>query len=59
MLGIAAGRIIAAQLFEVHQADPLTIASVIAALLLVAWLAALAPAHQASRVDPAATLRQV
>jgi putative ABC transport system permease protein len=57
--GIAMGRIVASQLFHVHPVDPVTTVSVAAALLGLAWLAALLPARHACRVDPAVALRDV
>ena len=57
-LGVAAGRATSHQLFNVHPADPWTIAAVAAALLTTGWLAALIPAAHAARTDLAVALRQ-
>ena len=53
----AAARLLAAQLYEVRPADPLTFVVVGAVLLTVARLAAWGPARRAARVDPIAALR--
>jgi predicted permease len=45
------------QLFGVGSADPVTYAGVAATLLVIAAIAAYAPARRAMRVDPARTLR--
>lgn len=57
-LGISAGRIAASQLFQVHPADPLTMAAVALGLLGLSWLVALVPAAHASSLDPAKALRE-
>jgi len=49
---IAAGRILAAHLYGVSPADPLTFAAVAAVLLGVAGAASVVPARRAARVDP-------
>jgi hypothetical protein len=54
---IAAGRLIAAQLFGVPPSDPVALAVAAGILTFVAGLAALAPARRASRVDPLVALR--
>jgi ABC-type antimicrobial peptide transport system permease subunit len=56
-LALAAGRPLAALLFELTPLDPLTYGSVVALLLGVAALACWAPALRAARLDPALTLR--
>ena len=56
-VAIAAGRLIAAQLFGVAAGDPVTLAAAAALLLLVGGLAAYGPARRASRVDPMLALR--
>jgi predicted permease len=54
---IAAGRLIASQLFGVSASDPVTLAAGAALLTIVAALAAFGPARRASRVDPLLALR--
>ncbi len=54
---LAAGRLIAAQLYGVAPSDPATLAAAAALLMLVAALAAFGPARRASRVDPMLALR--
>jgi predicted permease len=49
--------LLANQLYGIGAADPLTIVSVAAVLLLVALLAAAVPARRVLRADPVATLR--
>ena len=64
-LGLAAGlvaalvlgRLLAAQLYEVKPADPLTYAAVALALTAVTVAAAWGPARRAARADPVAALR--
>lgn len=58
-LGAATGSVIAHQLFQVHPVDVSTVIAVTAGLMALGWLAAVVPARQASRVEPAAALRQV
>jgi predicted permease len=57
MISIAAGNAVESMLFEVSPRDPLIIALVTAALLLVAVVAGVAPARRASRVEPMEALR--
>jgi len=57
VVGIAAGRVVASQLFMVHPADWWTMAAMAALLLTVAWLAAVVPARRAARTEPAIALR--
>lgn len=54
---IAAGRLIAAQLFGVSASDPVTLAAAAALLTLVATVAAYGPARRAARLDPIVALR--
>lgn len=54
---LAASRLLASMLFEVSPADPLAIAGACALLLVVAVVAAYAPARRATQVDPAEALR--
>jgi hypothetical protein len=50
-------RWLATRLFDIPALDPLTVASAVAALLVVSVTAALLPARRASRVDPVVALR--
>jgi putative ABC transport system permease protein len=52
-----AGRLLAAQLYEVKPFDPLTFAAVGASLLVTGLAACLVPAFRAMRVDPLVALR--
>ena len=54
---LAAGRLLASQLFEVQAGDPLTYFAVAAALLLTGMAACAIPAMRAMRVDPLIALR--
>jgi predicted permease len=60
LLGVAAtlalGRLIAALLYGVTAADPLTLVSVGALVSLIAMLATYIPAHRATRIAPTAAL---
>lgn len=55
---LATGRFLEGQLFQVEAHDPLTLAVVIALMLLVAIGAALMPAWRAARIDPATALHE-
>ncbi len=44
-------------LFEVQPRDPVTMAAVVGAILLVVTLACAIPARRATRIPPAAALR--
>ncbi|MGE5206858.1 MAG: FtsX-like permease family protein, partial [Chlamydiota bacterium] len=54
---LAAAGLLASFLYDIQPRDPLTFASSMALLLVVALLAAYVPARRAARVDPAAALR--
>lgn len=56
VLALAAGRLIAGLLVGVPGHDPVTLAAVAASLLILAALAAAAPARRAARVDPVVAL---
>lgn len=60
-VGIAAAiglsQLIRSELFGVQPWDPITVASVLALMTIVAAGAAYVPAHQAARVDPIVALR--
>ena len=49
--------LVRSQLFGVQPSDPLTMASVLALMTVVAAAAAYLPARRAARVDPVAALR--
>jgi putative ABC transport system permease protein len=53
----ALGRYLETLLYEIRPADPLTLISVTAVLIIVALLAAFFPAQRAARVDPMVALR--
>ncbi len=57
VLSLAATRIFQSMLFGTKPLDPVVLCAVIATLLAVAVLACLAPAWQASRLDPMKALR--
>ncbi|HWZ29651.1 MAG TPA: FtsX-like permease family protein, partial [Gemmatimonadales bacterium] len=50
-------RFLGALLFEIKPLDPLTLLGAGTVLLGTAWIAALIPAHRATRIDPAQALR--
>jgi predicted permease len=60
-LGIAGSlaltRLMESLLFGVQPSDPLTLATVIAAIGVIATIACVVPAHRATRVDPVVVLR--
>ena len=57
-LAYAGSRWIASQLYGVMPNDPLTLASAVGLLILIALLAAYLPARRASQVEPMTALRQ-
>ena len=56
--GYVLARVMESILFEVTATDPMTFLSAPVVLLTVSFLAAYLPAHRASKVDPAVSLRQ-
>jgi ABC-type antimicrobial peptide transport system permease subunit len=54
---LAAGRLIASQLYGVSARDPVTFAAIAALLALVGLAASGIPALRAARIDPMAALR--
>ena len=58
LLSAWASRFASALLFEVSARDPVAFAGAILCLALAAAVAAAVPAHRASRIDPAAVLRE-
>ena len=56
-LALIAGRLVSALLYGVAPRDPVVLAAVSAALMVVAVLAALVPAWRAARADPLTALR--
>jgi ABC-type antimicrobial peptide transport system permease subunit len=56
-LALAAGRLVASQLYGLKTSDPLTLSAAIGLLVAVAGLAAYLPARRASKVDPMVALR--
>jgi predicted permease len=56
-VSVAAIRLISSRLYGLSPADPLTFASAVAGLGIVATLATWLPAYRASRVDPLVALR--
>jgi ABC-type antimicrobial peptide transport system permease subunit len=57
VLAWATTRLLSRMLFNVSPTDPIVLAAVGATLLLVAGLAAFAPARRAARIDPVEVLR--
>lgn len=56
-LALLATRLLKAQLFEVSQYDPATVAFAVGAIVLVTLASGFLPARRASRVDPMVALR--
>ena len=56
-VALAVTHFLGSLLFEVTPSDPLTLGGAAAALLAVALIAALGPAHRATRIDPVRALR--
>ena len=54
---LASSRVLAGLLFQVQPADPIALGAAFLLLCLVALAAAYLPAHKATRIDPAITLR--
>ncbi|MGC2660128.1 MAG: ABC transporter permease, partial [Bryobacteraceae bacterium] len=54
---LSLGSLVASQLYGIKPSDPLTAAASVIALALVATVAGLIPARQASRIDPIVALR--
>ncbi len=54
---LAAGRLLAARLYQVSPTDPLTLTLVLVAVLLLVLLACVGPARRAAALDPITTLR--
>ncbi len=57
LASIAVARLLATQLFDIAPQDPLTMAAVIAVVMVVGLLATWVPARYATRVDPMIALR--
>jgi putative ABC transport system permease protein len=55
---LAMGGVLRAQLFGIEPSDPATLATVSAALIVVALLACYLPARRAVKIDPASILRE-
>jgi ABC-type antimicrobial peptide transport system permease subunit len=58
LVTLVAGRLLAAVLYGVSPRDPVTYATAILLMSLVALLACWSPAARAIRIDPARTLRE-
>lgn len=54
---IASTRLLRSLLFEVSPTDPLVLGATVAALLLIAVIAAAAPARRAAKIDPVEAMR--
>jgi ABC-type antimicrobial peptide transport system permease subunit len=58
LLGILASRVLAFIVYQATPRDPLVLASVVLAMLLLGLLAAWIPAQRALSIDPAILLRE-
>jgi ABC-type antimicrobial peptide transport system permease subunit len=56
-LAIGAGRLMSAQLYDVHVWDPWSLSIAIGSLAVCAFVAAIVPASRASGIDPMRALR--
>jgi putative ABC transport system permease protein len=56
-LGIAAGRLLASQLWNISPNDPLALLVAVGVILAIGLLACYVPAARAVRIDPVAALR--
>jgi putative ABC transport system permease protein len=56
-VALAAGRIVASQLYEVRASDPIILVTASVLVLAITFLAVVIPAGRASRVNPARLLR--
>jgi predicted permease len=57
VIALVGRRLLAASLYQANAGDPMTLAAVTVALLLVALLASWIPARRAARIDPMAAMR--
>jgi len=57
LLGIAAGRLISAQLYGVMNWDPVALFAAAGSLAVCAFFAAIIPAARAASIDPVKALR--
>jgi ABC-type antimicrobial peptide transport system permease subunit len=56
-IAVALADLLQSMLYDVSARDPIVLAGAVTTLVVVAMVAALIPAHRASRVDPAIALR--
>jgi ABC-type antimicrobial peptide transport system permease subunit len=57
VLAMAAGRVLTSIVYQASPHDPLAMAAVLAAILLLGLLASWAPARRALRIEPVMALR--